>query len=66
MTTTRACFWHWPFIRACFRSRISPGEWCTSTEMKEEIILRPFSFSQRYLEYAYGVEAVHSRVNLAN
>jgi len=34
--------------------------------MKAEVILHPFGFSQMHLEYTYRVEAVHSRVNLAN
>lgn len=34
--------------------------------MNEEIVLPTFGFSQVHTEYIYGVEAVHSRVNLAN
>lgn len=52
-----------PAYRTC--SRISLGEW-NLLEMKEEIVLHPFGFSQMHLEYTYRVEAVHIRINLPN
>lgn len=38
MTSARASFWHWSFIRARFRRRISPEEASTSVEMEDKII----------------------------